>query len=95
MAASRASGRSRAAAMQGNSGQAAASFPARRPPETNKSPGGAPYTGQRKKHTEKRGAMAMGPALHNRPGAGYERSKSWKAVPRARRARSTSSKPCA
>ena len=36
MAASRASGRSRAAAMQGGSGQAAATFPARRLPETIK-----------------------------------------------------------
>ena len=36
MAASRASGRSRAAAMQGSSGQAAATFPARRSPETMK-----------------------------------------------------------
>ena len=36
MAASRASGRSRAAAMQGSSGQAAATFPARRSPETVK-----------------------------------------------------------
>ena len=36
MAASRACGRSRATAMQGSSGQAAATFPARRPPETMK-----------------------------------------------------------
>ena len=36
MAASRACGRSRAAAMQGSSGQAAATFPARRSPETMK-----------------------------------------------------------
>ena len=36
MAASRACGRSRAAAMQGSSGQAAATFPAYMPPETNK-----------------------------------------------------------
>ena len=36
MAASRAFGRSRAAAMQGSSGQAAATFPAYMPPETNK-----------------------------------------------------------
>ena len=36
MAASRACGRSRAAAMEGSGGQAAATFPARRPPETMK-----------------------------------------------------------
>ena len=36
MAASRACGRSRAAAMLGSSGQAATPFPARRSPETNK-----------------------------------------------------------
>ena len=36
MAASRACGRSRAAAMRGSSGQAAATFPARRSPETIK-----------------------------------------------------------
>ena len=36
MAASRAFGRSRAAAMLGSSGQAAATFPAYMPPETNK-----------------------------------------------------------
>ena len=36
MAASRASERSRAAAMQGGSGQAAATFPAYMPPETMK-----------------------------------------------------------
>ena len=34
MAASRACGRSRAAALQGSGGQAAATFPARRSPET-------------------------------------------------------------
>ena len=39
MAASRTCGRSRAAAMQGSSGQAAAPFPARRSPETMKAGG--------------------------------------------------------
>ena len=49
MAASRAFGRSRAAAMQGSSGQAAATFPAYMPPETKKAGTAA---GPRSRRTE-------------------------------------------